>query len=94
MSALHDVPLLPSLKPFSDNLSSQNKDEELTLNMVVEAPRWSSAQMSVTPGEAFAPIRQAMRGRRLVHVRNCFPHRGYIWNYGAAPQVRSRSLLR
>ncbi|KAJ7109799.1 inorganic diphosphatase [Mycena epipterygia] len=87
VSALHDVPLLPSLSPSSDNLSSQDKDEELTLNMIVEAPRWSNAQMSVTPGEAFAPIRQAMRGRRLAYVRNCFPHRGYIWNYGAAPQT-------
>ena len=22
------------------------------------------------------------------YVRNCFPHKGYLWNYGAFPQVR------
>ncbi|KAJ7269323.1 inorganic pyrophosphatase [Mycena haematopus] len=55
--------------------------------MVIEAPRWTNAQMSIAPGEAFAPIRQATRGRRLSYVRNTFPHRGYIWNYGALPQT-------
>jgi inorganic pyrophosphatase len=25
-------------------------------------------------------------------VRNCFPHHGYIWNYGAFPQVRPSTL--
>lgn len=23
-------------------------------------------------------------------VRNCFPHKGYIWNYGALPQVHTQ----
>ncbi|KAJ6601415.1 inorganic diphosphatase [Mycena vulgaris] len=85
LSALHDVPLLPGSVPTSSN--DNHDDAELILNMVVEAPRWSSAQMSVTPSEAFAPIRQKRRGRRLAYVRNCFPHRGYIWNYGALPQT-------
>jgi inorganic pyrophosphatase len=56
--------------------------------MIVEAPRWSNAQTVLTPAEAFAPIRHAMRGRRPAYVRNTFPHRGYIWNYGVLPQVR------
>jgi hypothetical protein len=24
---------------------------------------------------------------KLRFVRNCFPHKGYLWNYGAFPQV-------
>lgn len=24
---------------------------------------------------------------KLRYVRNCFPHHGYIWNYGAFPQT-------
>ncbi|KAJ7150311.1 inorganic pyrophosphatase [Mycena filopes] len=94
VSALHDVPLLAN--PNSDDLVSggentTSKDSELTLNMVVEAPRWSNAQMALAPGEAFAPIRQAQAARkprrRVAYVRNCFPHQGYIWNYGALPQT-------
>ncbi|KAJ7201288.1 inorganic pyrophosphatase [Mycena pura] len=38
--------------------------------MIVVAPRWTSAQMELTPKEAFAPIRQAMRRRRLAYVRS------------------------
>ncbi|KAJ7017962.1 inorganic diphosphatase [Mycena alexandri] len=83
VSALHDVPLLSN----SNDLVAKNTDTELTLNMVVEAPRWTNAQMKIAPDEAFAPIRQAMRKRRVAYVRNCFPHRGYIWNYGALPQT-------
>ncbi|KAJ7492230.1 inorganic diphosphatase [Mycena latifolia] len=87
LSSLHDIPLLISSNSSSSDLVARNDAAELILNMVVEAPRWTSAQMTVMPGEAFAPIRQKRRGRRLAYVRNCFPHRGYIWNYGALPQT-------
>jgi inorganic pyrophosphatase len=91
VSALHDVPLVPGRNTSSSDLGAKKDDDaELTLNMVVEAPRWTSAQMALTPVQAFAPIRQKLRRRRLAYVRNCFPHRGYIWNYGALPQVRLR----
>ncbi|KAJ7610918.1 inorganic diphosphatase [Roridomyces roridus] len=79
LSALHDIPLL------SDNAP------EPILNMVVEAPRWSNAQMGIAYQEPFTPIRQAVQGRsrRLAYVRSCFPHRGFIWNYGSLPQTWS-----
>lgn len=35
------------------------------------------------------PIIQDTKKGKLRFVRNCFPHKGYIWNYGAFPQVRS-----
>ncbi|KAF8204289.1 inorganic pyrophosphatase [Mycena galopus ATCC 62051] len=80
VSTLHDVPLVSN--------PNESKEGELIVNMIVEAPRWTNAQMVISAEEPFAPIRQAMsRGRRLSYVRNTFPHRGYIWNYGALPQT-------
>ena len=29
-----------------------------------------------------------MKKGKLRFVANCFPHHGYIWNYGALPQVQ------
>lgn len=34
------------------------------------------------------PIKQDVKKGKLRFVRNCFPHKGYLWNYGAFPQVR------
>lgn len=36
---------------------------------------------------AMNPIVQDTKKGKLRFVRNCFPHKGYIWNYGAFPQV-------
>lgn len=33
------------------------------------------------------PIKQDVKKGRLRYVANIFPHKGYIWNYGAIPQV-------
>uniref|UniRef100_A0A183IYJ9 inorganic diphosphatase n=1 Tax=Soboliphyme baturini TaxID=241478 RepID=A0A183IYJ9_9BILA len=33
------------------------------------------------------PIKQDVKKGKLRFVHNCFPHRGYIWNYGAIPQT-------
>ncbi|XP_041117149.1 inorganic pyrophosphatase-like isoform X3 [Polyodon spathula] len=35
------------------------------------------------------PIRQDVKKGKLRYVANVFPHKGYIWNYGALPQVCS-----
>lgn len=37
--------------------------------------------------EALNPIKQDVKKGRLRYVANIFPHKGYIWNYGALPQV-------
>jgi inorganic pyrophosphatase len=55
--------------------------------MIVEVPRWTNAKMEISKEEAFNPIKQDIKKGRLRFVRNCFPHHGYIWNYGAFPQV-------
>ena len=75
ISSWHDIPL------FAD----QNNG---ILNMVVEVPRWTNAKMEISKEEPFNPIKQDIKKGRLRYVRNCFPHHGYIWNYGAFPQVR------
>ena len=76
VSPFHDIPL------FAD----QNNG---ILNMVVEVPRWTNAKMEISKEEPFNPIKQDVKKGRLRYVRNCFPHHGYIWNYGAFPQVRA-----
>ncbi|KAG8950467.1 Inorganic pyrophosphatase [Tulasnella sp. 424] len=74
VSPWHDIPL------FAD----QNAG---ILNMVVEVPRWTNAKMEISKEETFNPIKQDIKKGKLRFVRNCFPHHGYIWNYGAFPQT-------
>lgn len=74
VSPWHDIPL------FADQPNG-------IFNMIVEVPRWTNAKLEVSKEESFNPIRQDIKKGRLRYVRNCFPHHGYIWNYGAFPQV-------
>ncbi|KAH9937369.1 inorganic pyrophosphatase [Fomitopsis serialis] len=74
VSSWHDIPL------FADRNNG-------ILNMVVEVPRWTNAKMEISKEEPFNPIKQDIKKGRLRFVRNCFPHHGYIWNYGAFPQT-------
>lgn len=74
VSPFHDIPL------FADR-------EAGIFNMVVEVPRWTNAKMEISKEELFNPIKQDIKRGKLRFVRNCFPHHGYIWNYGAFPQA-------
>lgn len=47
------------------------------------------AAYQIATGEAFNPLKQDMKKGKLRFVRNCFPYKGYIWNYGCLPQVQS-----
>lgn len=55
--------------------------------MVVEIPRWTNAKMEISTKEPLNPIKQDVKKGELRYVRNPFPHKGYIWNYGAIPQT-------
>jgi inorganic pyrophosphatase len=55
--------------------------------MVVEIPRWTNAKLEISKDLPFNPIKQDVKKGKLRFVRNCFPHHGYIWNYGAFPQT-------
>ncbi|KAK6170353.1 hypothetical protein SNE40_018765 [Patella caerulea] len=74
ISPWHDIPLRV---PGTDNV----------FNMVVEIPRWTNAKMEVCKEESLNPIKQDVKKGKLRFVKNCFPHHGYIWNYGALPQT-------
>jgi len=74
VSPFHDIPLFAN-------------EQRTILNMVVEIPRWSNAKMEISKEEPFNPILQDTKKGKLRFVRNCFPHKGYIWNYGAFPQT-------
>jgi nucleosome-remodeling factor subunit len=74
VSPFHDIPL------FAD-------EAKRVYNMVVEIPRWSNAKMEIATKEPLNPIKQDEKKGALRYVRNPFPHKGYIWNYGAIPQT-------
>ncbi|KAI9312248.1 inorganic diphosphatase [Dichotomocladium elegans] len=74
VSPFHDIPLFAN-------------EEKTILNMVVEIPRWTNAKLEISKEDEFNPIKQDTKKGKLRFVRNCFPHKGYIWNYGAFPQT-------
>lgn len=74
ISPFHDIPL------YAD-------EENKIFNMVVEIPRWTNHKMEINKEEALNPIKQDVKKGAVRFVKNCFPHHGYIWNYGAIPQT-------
>jgi inorganic pyrophosphatase len=74
------------VSPFHDVPLYANADKTV-LNMVVEIPRWTNAKLEISKDKPFNPILQDTKKGKLRFVRNCFPHHGYIWNYGAFPQT-------
>jgi inorganic pyrophosphatase len=75
VSPFHDIPCWPD---------AAKKNE---VSMVVEVPRWSNAKMEIKKEDPFNPIVQDEKKGKPRFVHNCFPHHGYIWNYGAIPQT-------
>ncbi|ODV94922.1 hypothetical protein PACTADRAFT_3808 [Pachysolen tannophilus NRRL Y-2460] len=74
VSPFHDIPL------YAD-------ESKKILNMIVEIPRWTNAKMEISKEQKLNPIIQDTKKGKLRFVRNCFPHHGYIHNYGAFPQT-------
>ncbi|KAL7798545.1 inorganic pyrophosphatase [Trichoderma ceciliae] len=74
VSPFHDIPLFAN-------------QEQTVLNMVVEIPRWTNGKLEISKEELLNPIKQDIKKGKLRFVRNCFPHKGYLWNYGAFPQT-------
>ncbi|XP_046721333.1 inorganic pyrophosphatase 2, mitochondrial isoform X1 [Silurus meridionalis] len=102
ISPFHDIPLYApdpqvgsvinsdAVKPVKDNVPTKKQkcsDSEIIFNMVVEVPRWSNAKMEIATKEVLNPIKQDVKKGKLRYVANIFPHKGYIWNYGALPQT-------
>lgn len=74
VSPFHDIPLLAD-------------KENLTFNMVVEVPRWTNAKMEISTKDTMNPIKQDIKKGKVRFVKNSFPYKGYMWNYGALPQT-------
>ncbi|KAH8269582.1 hypothetical protein KR018_009571 [Drosophila ironensis] len=74
ISPMHDIPLYAN-------------EAKTVYNMVVEVPRWTNAKMEISLKTPLNPIKQDIKKGKLRFVANCFPHKGYIWNYGALPQT-------
>ncbi|XP_041722948.1 inorganic pyrophosphatase-like [Coregonus clupeaformis] len=74
VSPFHDIPM------YADE--SQN-----IFHVVVEVPRWTNSKMEIATKDPLNPIKQDVKKGNLRYVANVFPHKGYIWNYGAIPQT-------
>jgi inorganic pyrophosphatase len=83
VSPWHDVPLLASSPTASPQI----------FNMIVEIPRWTNSKQEVSKEENYNPIKQDIKKGKLRFVRNCFPHHGYPFTYGAIPQVNPQFLF-
>uniref|UniRef100_A0A8C6TEY8 inorganic diphosphatase n=1 Tax=Neogobius melanostomus TaxID=47308 RepID=A0A8C6TEY8_9GOBI len=83
ISPFHDIPLFAG----TELVSSKTHCNIVLYNMVVEVPRWSNAKMEIATKEPLNPIKQDVKKGKLRYVANIFPHKGYIWNYGALPQT-------
>ncbi|EHK42370.1 hypothetical protein TRIATDRAFT_34697 [Trichoderma atroviride IMI 206040] len=75
-----------SISPFHD-IPLYHDSQEAVLNMVVEIPRWTNSKLEITKDEILNPIKQDSLENKPRYVRNCFPYKGYIWNYGALPRT-------
>lgn len=74
------------ISPFHD-IPTWADEEAGIVNMVCEVPRWTNAKMEISTGAPLNPIVQDTKKGKPRFVHNCFPHHGYIWNYGAIPQT-------
>ncbi|XP_047422880.1 inorganic pyrophosphatase 2, mitochondrial isoform X1 [Sciurus carolinensis] len=89
ISPFHDIPLKVDSKEENDipTKKARNDEYENLFNMVVEIPRWTNAKMEIATKEPLNPIKPDVKDGKLRYVANIFPHKGYIWNYGALPQT-------
>ncbi|KAI9293785.1 inorganic pyrophosphatase [Neoconidiobolus thromboides FSU 785] len=75
ISFFHDVPMRP------------NKGDDYVFNMVVEIPRFSNAKAEIATKSELNPIKYDVKKDKVRFVKNQFPYKGYLWNYGAIPQT-------
>uniref|UniRef100_A0A8C6ITV4 inorganic diphosphatase n=2 Tax=Melopsittacus undulatus TaxID=13146 RepID=A0A8C6ITV4_MELUD len=89
ISPFHDIPLFAGSKEDKEIPAKRSRTtgSEVVFNMIVEVPRWTNAKMEIATEEPLNPIKQDIKKGKLRYVANIFPHKGYIWNYGALPQT-------
>uniref|UniRef100_A0A673GZ03 inorganic diphosphatase n=1 Tax=Sinocyclocheilus rhinocerous TaxID=307959 RepID=A0A673GZ03_9TELE len=72
---------------FNENNNSKHICIHNIFHAVVEVPRWTNAKMEIATKDPLIPLKQDLKKGNLRYVSNVFPHKGYIWNYGAIPQT-------
>lgn len=65
--------------PHSPQLDSQPKPSSAFISVYIF--------FQIATKDLLNPIKQDVKKGKLRFVANIFPHKGYIWNYGAIPQV-------
>lgn len=73
------------ISPFHDIPATDN-DFKL-VNVVNEIPRFTNAKKEINKKEEYNPIKQDIKDSKVRFVKNMYPIKGYIWNYGAIPQT-------
>lgn len=64
-----------------------NAKVEVTRSVQWDGTFSCSTNTQISTGEKYNPLKQDIKKSKPRFVRNCFPYKGYIWNYGALPQV-------
>jgi inorganic pyrophosphatase len=73
-----------SLYVLTCNLPQHHRDNPLT--------QTQKQTNQITRDESLNPNHQHTQHTQPRYTKNCFPYKGYIWNYGAFPQVSCHSL--
>ncbi len=96
ISPFHDIPTWANeevcLLVFSVNIVANCREHGLRSPSLdkceIGGTRYfGSSYSQISKSDALNPIQQDEKKGVPRFVHNCFPHHGYIWNYGAVPQV-------
>lgn len=64
-----------------------NRAWDWTCGKIFHIAGYMLTRCQISKEEFLNPIKQDVKKGKLRYVRNCFPHKGYLWNYGAFPQA-------
>ncbi|KAI9348591.1 inorganic pyrophosphatase [Obelidium mucronatum] len=83
----HDFPISPMCLGTTNYIKPPRNQRIIMKQEDKVEVETGSLDSYISKDEAFNPIKQDIKKGKLRFVRNCFPHHGYIWNYGAFPQT-------
>uniref|UniRef100_A0A3Q3WH58 inorganic diphosphatase n=1 Tax=Mola mola TaxID=94237 RepID=A0A3Q3WH58_MOLML len=92
ISPFHDIPLIAETEQDNDlpaKKPKKNESEALVLVKLIPTFTYNKYgfNFQIATKEPLNPIKQDVKKGKLRYVANIFPHKGYIWNYGALPQT-------
>jgi len=95
ISPWHDIPLYANVDAKTYNMVCEiprwtNAKLEVYTDRIVRVISFMKKLynfLKICTKEALNPIKHDIKNNKVRFVDNCFPHHGYIWNYGALPQT-------